>query len=82
MEKQVDKGLTKSIGISNFNKTQIERMLKENRIKPSALQIEMHPYLQQKELVQFCKNNDILVIAYSPLGSPGIRKFYEQFQKK
>ncbi|XP_044746203.1 aldo-keto reductase family 1 member B1-like [Coccinella septempunctata] len=82
MEQQVNAGLTKSIGLSNFNVTQIERVLKNSWIKPSALQIELNLYLQQKKLVEFCKENNILVIAYSPLGSPGLRKFYEQFKEK
>ncbi|KAK9875404.1 hypothetical protein WA026_007799 [Henosepilachna vigintioctopunctata] len=69
MEKQMDAGLTKAIGLSNFNKTQIERILKNSRIKPSSLQVELHAYLQQNELVDFCKENNILVTAYAPLGS-------------
>jgi alcohol dehydrogenase (NADP+) len=55
MEAQVDAGLTKSIGISNFNQKQIDRILQNARIPPSNLQIELHAYLQQKDLVEFCK---------------------------
>lgn len=72
MEEMVDAGLTKSIGISNFNKPQIQRLLNNCKVKPSNLQIECHIYLQQHELVDFCKANDIVVTAYSPLGSKGI----------
>ncbi|XP_045460147.1 aldo-keto reductase family 1 member A1-like [Harmonia axyridis] len=82
MEKQVDAGLTKGIGLSNYNETQIKKVLEYSRIKPCTLQIELHPYLQQNKLVEFCKKNEILVIAYSPLGSPGLTKFFENFQKK
>lgn len=72
LEQMVAKGLTKSIGVSNFNKAQLERLLQNATIKPANLQIELHIYLQQHELVDFCKSNGIVVTAYSPLGSKGI----------
>lgn len=72
MEEMVAKGLTKSIGVSNFNKTQLERLNMGSNIKPANLQIELHIYLQQNELVDFCKAHGIVVTAYSPLGSKGI----------
>ena len=40
------------------------------KIKPAVLQVENHPFLQQKELVDFCKKNGIAVTAYAPLGAP------------
>uniref|UniRef100_A0A7G3B8T9 Putative voltage-gated shaker-like k+ channel subunit beta/kcnab n=1 Tax=Lutzomyia longipalpis TaxID=7200 RepID=A0A7G3B8T9_LUTLO len=72
MEDMVTMGLTKAIGISNFNETQIQRLLDNCTIKPVCLQIEVHLYLQQHNLVEFCKKNNIVVTAYSPLGSRGI----------
>lgn len=71
MEKLVDQGLAKSIGISNFNIKQIQRILDNARIRPANLQVELHIYYQTKELVEFCKKNNIVVTAYAPLGSPG-----------
>lgn len=70
MESLVEKGLTRSIGLSNFNKRQIDRVLEVAKIKPAVLQIEIHPYLNQQKLFDYCKTKDIAVTAYSPLGSP------------
>lgn len=70
LEKAVDQGLVKSIGVSNFNAAQTQRVLDTCRIKPVTNQIECHPYLTQQKLTAFLKQNDILVTAYSPLGSP------------
>ncbi|KAJ1521064.1 hypothetical protein ONE63_002770 [Megalurothrips usitatus] len=70
LEKCVQLGLVKSIGVSNFNSEQIERILKICKIKPVVNQVECHPYLNQKKLLDFCKARDILITAYSPLGSP------------
>lgn len=69
MEEQVDAGRTRYIGLSNYNSTQIETILKSARIKPSCLQVEIHLYLQQRPLVEFCHKHNIVVVGYSPLGS-------------
>jgi aldehyde reductase len=70
MEQLVKKGLAKSIGISNFNKRQIERILTVASIVPVTNQVECHPYLNQSKLNEFCKFKNIVLTAYSPLGSP------------
>lgn len=69
MESLVDKKLTHSIGISNFNIDQVARMLKM-RILPAVNQVEIHAYFQQHELVNYCQKHGVAVTAYSPLGSP------------
>jgi len=70
MEKLVEKGLTKSIGLSNFNSVQIADVLEKGSVKPVTNQVECHPYLGQAKLFDFCKERGITITAYSPLGSP------------
>lgn len=70
METAVDLGLAKSIGVSNFNSVQLQRVLDMCRIKPVTNQVECHPYLTQQKLSAFLKSKDIVLTAYSPLGSP------------
>lgn len=67
MEALVDKGLTKRIGLSNFDETNVKRILRICRIKPYANQLEIHPRLSQPRLVKFNQDNGIRVIAWSPL---------------
>ncbi|XP_043261124.1 aldo-keto reductase family 1 member A1 [Colletes gigas] len=74
MEKQVKCGRTKAIGLSNFNIGQIERVLKSATTKISMLQIELHVFFQQNELVHYCREHEIPITAYSPLGSWGLVK--------
>ncbi|CAJ0585509.1 unnamed protein product, partial [Mesorhabditis spiculigera] len=70
LEEAVKEGKIKSIGLSNFNHKQIERIVANSHIKPAVLQVELHPYFQQKKLRDFCKQHNIVVTAYSPLGNP------------
>ncbi|KAK9881838.1 hypothetical protein WA026_018025 [Henosepilachna vigintioctopunctata] len=66
MEDLVDSGKVRSIGFANFNVEKISAVMEEARIMPAVLQIETHAYLQKRELINFCKEKDIAVIAYSP----------------
>lgn len=70
MEKLVEKGLCKDIGVSNFNNKQLQDVLDICKVKPANNQVEIHPWLVQDELIEFCTKNGVTVSAYSPLGSP------------
>ncbi|MGX7031286.1 aldo/keto reductase [Vagococcus zengguangii] len=68
METLYNEGLVKAIGVSNFHQHHLEDILEVATIVPMVNQIELHPELSQEELVAYCKEKDILVEAYSPLG--------------
>lgn len=70
LEGCVKLGLVKSIGISNFNSEQIKRLLTKAEIKPVTNQVECCPNINQKKLTKFCKDLEIVITAYSPLGRP------------
>ena len=73
MEKLVDAGLAKSIGVSNFNIKQINYITENARIQPVTNQIECHPYLLNTKLREHCKSKNVVITAYSPLGSTGMK---------
>ncbi|CAB3262100.1 unnamed protein product [Arctia plantaginis] len=68
-EKVLEKGLVKSIGVSNFNLEQMKRLLDNCKVTPVCNQIEINLNLGQKELVDFCQSNNVVVVAYSPFGT-------------
>ena len=67
MEKLVEKNLTKSIGVSNYNVQNLLIILSICKIKPVVNEVEFHPYLYQKDLKEFCDLENIKIIAYYPL---------------
>lgn len=69
MEKLVKNGKCKAIGVSNFSKGELERLLKETSVVPAAHQIELHPYLAQHSFDEFHKSKGIHVTQYSPFGN-------------
>ncbi|KPQ19516.1 MAG: alcohol dehydrogenase (NADP+) Adh [Algoriphagus marincola HL-49] len=73
MQEQKALGKTKHIGVSNFNSRKLQELIDMGGDSPEMNQIEMHPFLPQEKLVQFCRENHILLTAYSPLGSPDSR---------
>lgn len=69
MEKLLQTGKVRAIGVSNFNVRRLKDLLSRVTTVPAANQIEAHPYLQQPDLLDFCMSRGILVEAYSPLGN-------------
>jgi len=78
MQDCFDRGLAKSIGLSNFNSLQIQSIYDSATVKPSVLQVECHAYFSQRKLLQFCTNLGIILTAYGPIGSPGLPAFVKQ----
>ncbi len=65
-----DAGLTRHAGVSNFSIRKLDALTSAANLEtPEMNQVELHPYLQQEELLAWCRERDILVTAYSPLGS-------------
>ena len=69
MEDLVDEGLTRHIGVSNFSASKLQSLVEDADRKPELNQIELHPYLQQSEMLAFAQDQGIHLTAYSPLGS-------------
>lgn len=69
MEKLLEKGKAKAIGISNFSQAEMDKLLSETTIVPAVHQLELHPWLQQKVFVQWHAERGIHLTAYSPFGN-------------
>ena len=69
-ERLVDEGKVRYIGMSNMTIPKLEAVLPLCRIKPAALEMELHPGFQQPELFAYAKEHDILPVGYCPIGSP------------
>jgi alcohol dehydrogenase (NADP+) len=72
MEKLVDAGKCRAIGLSDVVLENLVPLYEAARIKPAVVQVESHPYLPQTELLEFCKAKGIVLLAFAPLGH-GIR---------
>lgn len=89
MEKYYKEGKIKAIGLSNFNKEQIQEILDICEVEPAILQTEVHPYNQEKELKDFLAKYDIAIQAWYPLGhgdkalleEPIFSKLAEKYRK-
>jgi diketogulonate reductase-like aldo/keto reductase len=72
MEKLVDEGRCRAIGLSDIGLDKLRPLYESARIKPAVVQVEAHPYLPESELLEFCKEKDMVLLAFAPLGH-GIR---------
>ncbi|KAJ3912958.1 NADP-dependent oxidoreductase domain-containing protein [Lentinula edodes] len=68
MEKLLEGGKVKSIGVSNFSIKTLDVLLPQCTVVPVTNQVEMHPCLPQHDLKQYCESKGIILTAYSPLG--------------
>jgi aryl-alcohol dehydrogenase-like predicted oxidoreductase len=69
MEKLLATGKTKAIGVSNFGKAQLDRLIKRTSVVPAVHQLEGHPWLQQRSFMDWHKAKGIHVTHYSPFGN-------------
>jgi diketogulonate reductase-like aldo/keto reductase len=68
MERLVDEGRARAIGLSDITLQVLKEIVAVARIKPAVVQIESHPYLPEWELLEFCQQHGIVVLAFAPLG--------------
>ncbi|KAF9265104.1 Aldo/keto reductase [Marasmius fiardii PR-910] len=73
MEEILESGKAKAIGVSNFSVKTLEILLKNAKVVPCNNQVENHPYLQQNDLRDYCKEKGITLSAYTPSGWDHVR---------
>ena len=75
MESLVDHGRCRAIGLSDIGLNDVVPIYASARIKPAVVQVEAHPYLPETELLEFCKEKGVVLLAFAPLGhgmKPGL----------
>jgi len=72
LERVHERGLARTIGVCNVGIDQLERIAAEADVLPAVVQVESHPYLPREELVEWCHERGIRVVAHSPLSAPGL----------
>jgi diketogulonate reductase-like aldo/keto reductase len=68
LERLVDEGQCNSIGLSDITLEKLREVVAAARIKPAVVQVESHPYLPEWELLDFCREHGIVLLAFAPLG--------------
>jgi len=68
MESLVDHGRCRAIGLSDISLEKLVPIYEAARIKPAVVQVESHPHLPETELLEFCKEKGIVLLAFAPLG--------------
>ena len=72
LEATYDRGWARTLGVCNVSRSQLETILETCSVTPALVQIERHPYRPQRDLVRFCHDRGIRVVAHSPLSAPGL----------
>ena len=72
LERVSDRGLTRTLGVCNVSLEQLRTILSAARVPPAVVQVERHPYRPRTDLVEFCHDRGIRVVAHSPLSAPGL----------
>jgi aldehyde reductase len=75
MERLADHGRCRAIGLSDISLKELLPVYESARIKPAVVQVESHPYLPERELLEFCKEKGVVFLAFAPLGhgiKPGL----------
>jgi alcohol dehydrogenase (NADP+) len=68
LERLVDEGQCKTIGLSNINLEKLQEIVEAARIKPAVVEVESHPYLPEWDLLEYCQRHGIVLLAFSALG--------------
>jgi len=72
MEALYDRGLTASLGVCNVDRETLAALVDAARVPPAVVQVESHPYRPRTDLVDWCHDRGIRVVAHSPLSAPGL----------
>ncbi|MFB6157866.1 MAG: aldo/keto reductase [Haloferacaceae archaeon] len=72
MERLVDDGLTRTVGICNVSLDRLRPLVDAARIPPAVVQVECHPYEPRRDLVRYCHERGIRVVAHTPLSADGL----------
>ena len=72
MESVVDRGRCRAIGLSDISLNELLPIYESARIKPAVVQVEAHPYLPETEILEFCREKGVVLLAFAPLGH-GVR---------
>ena len=78
LERLVDDGRCGSIGLSDITLEKVQEIVAVARIKPAVVQVESHPYLPEWELLSFCQEHGIVLLAFAPLGHSSVPNLLEE----
>ena len=68
LERLVDEGQCKAIGLSNVNLEKLQEIVEAAQIKPAVVEVESHPYLPESDLLEYCQQHGITLLAFAALG--------------